>query len=351
MKKECSYKTNAKEIKEYIKNHIRVNNDNNEETTYVIITNPSMGHEKYEGKKGKLIKTKEVGKYKFAGDEDKPVTKVKLFNVEFKDGAKAFFLSKEFDIVFNKKEIHSFIEKLNLISEILNEAETIDDIASIMKNIDKEKDIHREIKKFKQTLPMIPVGNGGYIDENISSVYFHVFDPVETHEDDFTADFYTNSNEDKLNYIFGNFFRTLDECKENKKKIKDVIDKAVEKQKDWAMINRIMFHSGYFEKNNHGDYEITPSSSAAIFCSKFAEKIHDDTRIEYYKLTTDHFQTYFYIKKVVVYNHKDTIDEHHKACFDYATGNFFLTHKEAKNSMMFKKMKTFFKYRPEKDTK
>ena len=357
MKKECESRPSAKEIKEYVKNHIHISNDSSEETTYVIITNPSIGHEVYKGKKGKLIKIQEVGTYRFIDAEDAPTNKVKLFNVEFKDGTKVMFRSKEIDIVFNKEEINSFLEKLNLISKIFNNAETIDDISSIMKNIRKDKDTRREIKKFKNSLPMIPVGNGGYVDENNTSVYFHAFNTVESHEDDFTAEFFTHSNEDKLNYIFGNFFRTLNECKENKKIIKDVINKAVEKQTDWAMMMHKLFKSGNFEKNIHGVYEIFPSISS-IFCSKFAKKIRSDIyakryekRIEYYKLTTDSLQSYFYIKKVAVCSMKDSMKEKSKVCFDYATGNFFLTYREAKNSMMFKKMKTFFHYCPEKDIK
>jgi hypothetical protein len=149
------------------------------------------------------------------------------------------------------------------------------------------------------------------------------------------------------NYILGNIVRAK-VSKEVKKRKQKVIyhrlQSMYDKQKDWAKIQRKAFNQlrkDNFENGTDLD-SLDPldiSNKNNIFYSKFADKGY------YYKLHTS--SDFFYIKKVSIPTKdeaKDKDQEMKRVCRDYATGNFFTSVKDAKRSIMFQKLKTFFPY-------
>lgn len=109
----------------------------------------------------------------------------------------------------------------------------------------------------------------------------------------------------------------------NKNKVLDSIYKNFEKMKDWDSIDRAIFND---ESLNRGSLD-------NIKLSKF----YKNKRFKnYYKICYDSEFNTFNIKKQIIVPSANL-------CFDYAIGNFFITKAEAENSVMYKKMKTFFK--------
>lgn len=180
-----------------------------------------------------------------------------------------------------------------------------------------KKNIKRE--DFPSEVPVIPQGYGKEKNNiNNSLLYSNLgvdFEPL--------AYYFSNSNLYDISlYNEGFCFRTYEEAKRNKFKVQDSLYKKFEKQKDWANIERKIFNNNNLKSGN-----LEYIKFSKFFKNRF-----------YYKICIDpEFET-FYIKKMNIGNGNSYL-----TCFDYATENFFLTKSEAKNSKMYKKMKTFFK--------
>lgn len=169
------------------------------------------------------------------------------------------------------------------------------------------------------------------------------------------AKHYTNdaSSEFMVNYILGNVFRSSDIFKfRYDKMMYHRISSLYDKQRDWAWIERKIYNGtrkdNFYNKDTDPvDWKTRLSDPKNILLSKYAQNDH------YYKfiIGTDRF----IISKVIMpcVNKKgmgipggipDTV--YARAAIDYATGNFFTSIKDAKRSIMFQKLKTFFKYMP-----
>ena len=157
--------------------------------------------------------------------------------------------------------------------------------------------------------------------------------------------YYISASDFMTNYILGNVFRAKDskEVKKHKQKIiYHRLHSMYEKQKDWAKIQRKAFNQ--LRKDNFvngtdldSPWSLDISNKNNIFYSKFADKGY------YYRFSigTD----FFFITKASIPN-KDEAKGNYKAiariCQDYAIGNFFTSEKDAKRSIIFQKLKTFF---------
>ena len=248
-----------------------------------------------------------------------------------------------------------------IIKEEKSKKDWSDHAEEIMKRIvkfldeyNKEKEEHKKMKDFKNTLPMIPSSCGTSTIDN--SIYTYV---DQTNDDDVfeivgtpitVTDGYTKDLLDKYNYIFGNFFRNPDKAYLHRNRVSDHINKMVEKAKDWAQIVRKQYQKENIYQDKKDRLNIK-SSLDNIFDSKFA--IGDENKeIVYYKFIVVSEDGWLKPEFKLVKTKVENIEpDYSKAtiCFDYASGNFFLTAKEAKTSIMFKKLKTFFKYDGEED--
>ena len=126
------------------------------------------------------------------------------------------------------------------------------------------------------------------------------------------------------------------------------ITSLYDKQRDWAWIERKIYNKT--RRDNFDNKDTDPvdwrtrlGDPKNILLSKYAQNDH------YYKfiIGTDRFV----ISKVIMpcVDKKDGgIPEivYARAAIDYATGNFFTSVKDAKRSILFQKLKTFFKYIP-----
>lgn len=164
---------------------------------------------------------------------------------------------------------------------------------------------------------------------------------------------YTNdaSFEFMLNYIIGNVFRPDKDILPKFRydnMIYHRISSLYDKQKDWAWIERKIYNGtrkdNFYNKDTDPvDWKTRLGDPKNILLSKYAQNDH------YYKfiIGTDRFT----ISKVIMpcVDKKDGgIPEtvYDRAAMDYAIGNFFTSVKDAKRSVMFQKLKTFFKYMP-----
>ena len=318
--------------KQFVKENIEVSPDNiaaDGDKIYVKITNPDKYHEKYKNKEGYITSTHDstLGKRYIVEFNDKNIPPVVVYNNEF-----------EIDFGKNLRE--------------------------------KEKKYMKD--ELKKSFPLIPVTK--YNDPMNNTLYLYVNPEfrwpedenylVENKGDKFVniveENDYKQSLLDKYNYIFGNFFRTdSDDAQRNVNKMADHINKMVEKTKDWANIIRTQFKDNNVYTDEKGDLKIAPSV-ASILDSKFRkydesyDKDPAQGYITYYKFkifsanhskTTDgHTPTFrFSISKVTI-GSKDDDKMLAELCRDYCIGNFFLTKKEAKTSIIFRKLSTFFWY-------
>lgn len=218
----------------------------------------------------------------------------------------------------------------------------------IFEFLEEELDFEKPKKSYKRAsqdelrlydLPVIPDSQRA---NNLRYVWFDNKSPIT---DKIASYISTSSFMSK--YILGNIIREKDskEVKKRKQKvIRHRLHSMYDKQKDWAKIERKSFNQ--LRKNNfengtdldsHGPLDISNKNN--IFYSKFVDKGY------YYKFHTS--SDFFFLKKVFIPNifeakDKDQVME--RVCRDYATGNFFTSVKDAKRSIMFQKLKTFFTY-------
>lgn len=251
---------------------------------YAVVNHPKKrNHVPFRDQVGEIIKT-------YKGDSDN------IYTLKFGD----------IEDYFSEDEIR-----------IIHEEEKIDTTLKHLKNF---KHIKRE--NYPNDIPMIPQGyDKEPISINNSSVYFswessNSFNPLCEYFDN-------NDYLQILKYINGDFFRTEIDAIIHRNKVLDTTYKNFEKMKDWASIERKIFNSSILNRGSLDNIKL----------SKFSN--HKKFRY-YYKICCNREFNTFSIEK-------QTITPSAIMCFDYAIGNFFITRSEAKNSVMYKKMKTFFK--------
>lgn len=202
---------------------------------------------------------------------------------------------------------------------VIKEEEKIDTTLKNMKNF---KHIKRE--NYPNDIPMIPQGYDNVDNPtNNSSVYFS----WESNNDGNYpyCDYFSNNDYlEILKYNTGNFFRTEDDAIAHKNKVLDSTYKSFEKMKDWATIERKIFNDNTYNRGSIDNIKLSKFSNHKKFK-------------HYYKICCDREFNTFSIEK-------QSITPNAIVCFDYAIGNFFITKSEAENSVMYKKMKTFFKF-------
>ena len=149
------------------------------------------------------------------------------------------------------------------------------------------------------------------------------------------------------NYILGNVFRpTRTNDPEPKYDIERAIHHRIyslyDKQRDWANIERGAYNwyrKDVFSKS--GEYNTKDwrknvlGDKRNILRSKFENS--------YYRFQIG--GDMFFLRKAVMpldENYPEPIFE--RVCIDYAMGNFFTSEKDAKRSLLFQKLKTFFKF-------
>lgn len=264
---------------------------------YAVVNKPKKrNHVPFKDQVGEIIKS-----YKDYNDENKNIYTLKFGDIE------EYFFEDEI--------------------KILKEKEKIDTTLKYLKNF---KHIKRE--NYPNDVPMIPQG---YDDDSLyslynpnkkkinnNSVYFSWEDSIFASHP--VCGYFDNRDYLQiLKYINGDFFRTKKDAIINKNKMIDSIYKNFDKMKDWAGIERAIFND---ETLNRGSLE-------NIKLSKFSN--HKKFK-HYYKICCNREFNTFTIEK-------QNIVPSAIMCFDYAVGNFFITKSEAENSVMYKKMKTFFK--------
>lgn len=222
-----------------------------------------------------------------------------------------------YTLKFGDIEEYFFEDEIWMIKE---KEEKIDTTLKYLKNF---KHIKRE--NYPNDVPMIPqgydIGQYDSVKTNNNSVYYSWEQPII---DQPICEYFDNKDYlHILKYISGDFFRTENDARNNKNKILDSIYKNFDKMKDWASIERAIFND---ETLNRGSLD-------NIKLSKFFN--HKKFK-HYYKICCNREFNTFTIEK-------QNIVSSAIMCFDYAVGNFFITKSEAENSVMYKKMKTFFK--------
>lgn len=248
------------------------------------------------------------------------------------------------DFQYNPKCTFEFLaEELTIVNEPAPEQE--------VKEPKEEEDIPEEPKYHKarqddlynDDVPIIPDKKRG--GNNLRTVIWDdAYDGPEVR-------YYTNdaSSEFMMNYILGNVFRRDDIQKfRHDNMMYHRISSLYDKQRDWAWIERKIYNGtrkdNFYNKDTDPvDWKTRLADPKNILLSKYAQNDH------YYKfiIGTDRFT----ISKVIMpcVNKKDGgIPEtvYVRAAMDYATGNFFTSVKDAKRSIMFQKLKTFFKFMP-----
>lgn len=205
---------------------------------------------------------------------------------------------------------------------MLKDEEKID---TTLKHLKNPKNIKRE--NYPNDIPMIPQGYDASLYNPVkrssnNTVYYSWEDSIVVSHpvcEYFDNRYYLHI----LKYINGDFFRTEKDAMLNRNKMLDSIHKNFDKMKDWASIERAIFND---ESLNRGSVE-------NIKLSKFSN--HKKFKYYYKICCNSEFNTCSIEKHNIV---PSAI-----LCFDYASGNFFTTRSEAENSVMYKKMKTFFK--------
>lgn len=253
---------------------------------YAVVRNPKKrSHVPFRDQVGEVIKT-------YKGENEN------IYTLKFGD----------IEEYFSENEIRMIKEK----------EEKIDTTLKHLKNF---KNIKRE--NYPNDIPMIPQGYdvGIYDKPNNNSIFYSWEESFMSYP---ICEYFNNNDFFHiLKYIHGDFFRNIKDAKRNKNKVLDSTYKNFEKMKDWASIERAIFND---ESLNRGSIE-------NIKLSKFAN--HKKFK-HYYKICCNNeFNTCSIEKHNIV---PSAI-----LCFDYASGNFFTTKSEAENSVMYKKMKTFFK--------
>ena len=249
--------------------------------------------------------------------------------------------AKEF-IISNSKKDKFTDEIFDAIDKVLSENN------DEKENKEKKEIKHhnKELKKYKKTLPLIPCAGvesepftkPKVYQEHTTKYYSNDINFPKPRKNYFTYE----ENYPIYHFITGNFHRTKEEAIKNRKADLDSMKKAAEKQKDWVEIVRKAVKENNKDIGENDEVKKLIPDFNNIKLSKFYDK--KDNSFTYYKISKifSSGNKYFHIEKIsrisaTKYNILNLIAE------DYAKGNFFLTEKEAKNSMMYKKMKTFFK--------
>ena len=200
-------------------------------------------------------------------------------------------------------------------------------------------------------VPIIPDGTGS---NNIRSVKWNLGDNYPWVEQK-----YADKSDHAFikDYVLGNVFRPYKEGDpeinfDRERSVYNRIYSLYNKQLDWAWIERKVYNNHrrtcYAKANNltfNKDWDITKSAS------DWKTKLGNSKNILYSKFGKDRYYYHFAfcgnkfrIVKVLFPIERDNDIIFERACMDYAIGNFFISKKDAKRSLMFQKIKTFFKY-------
>lgn len=199
-------------------------------------------------------------------------------------------------------------------------------------------------------VPIIPDGTGS---NKVGSVRWELGDNYPWIEY-----FYADKGDHRFvkDYILGDIFRPIKhgdtEPEFNRERATyHRIYSMYDKQVDWATIERKVYNSYRRTIYEHGDiyHKDFNIGKEAVDWKKFLGNTRHILKSKYAKNRYYyHFSicgNEFCIKRVIFPIDQDSdIIIFERACTDYATGNFFLSKKDAKRSIMFQKLKTFFKY-------
>ena len=200
-------------------------------------------------------------------------------------------------------------------------------------------------------VPIIPDGTGS---NKIGSVKWELGDNYPWIEYA-----YADKSEHKFikDYVLGNVFRPNKEGDpeiniDRERSVYNRIYSLYNKQLDWAWIERNVYNNHRrtcYDKDGNltfkKEWNITKSAS------DWKNYLGNTKHILYSKFGKDRFYYHFAfcgnkfrIVKVLFPIEQDNDIIFERACMDYALGNFFISKKDAKRSLMFQKIKTFFKY-------
>jgi hypothetical protein len=201
-------------------------------------------------------------------------------------------------------------------------------------------------------VPIIPDGTGS---NKIGSVKWELGDNYPWIEYA-----YADKSEHKFikDYVLGNVFRPDKDGDleiniiDRERSVYNRIYSLYNKQLDWAWIERAVYNNYrrtcYNKAGNSifkKEWDITKSAS------DWKKYLGNTTHILYSKFGKERFYYHFAfcgnkfrIVKVLFTIEQDNDIVFERACMDYALGNFFISKKDAKRSLMFQKIKTFFKY-------
>jgi hypothetical protein len=200
-------------------------------------------------------------------------------------------------------------------------------------------------------VPIIPDGTGS---NKIGSVKWELGDNYP-----WTEYAYADKSEHKFikDYVLGNVFRPDKDGDpeiniDRERSVYNRIYSLYNKQLDWAWIERKVYNNHrrtcYDKAGNltfKKEWDITKSAS------DWKNYLGNTKHILYSKFGKERFYYHFAfcgnkfrIVKVLFPIEQDNDVIFERACMDYAIGNFFISKKDAKRSLMFQKIKTFFKY-------
>ena len=148
-------------------------------------------------------------------------------------------------------------------------------------------------------------------------------------------------------YILGNVFRPT---KTNDPEPKYDIERAIfhriyslyDKQRDWANIERGAYNwyrKDVFSKS--GDYDTKDWRKNALGDKRNILRSKFEGWYYRFQIGGDRF---FLRRAIIPSNENEPEAIFERVCIDYAMGNFFTSEKDAKRSVLFQKLKTFFKF-------
>ena len=198
-------------------------------------------------------------------------------------------------------------------------------------------------------VPIIPDGTGS---NKIGSVKWELGDNYPWIEYA-----YADKSEHKFikDYVLGNVFRPNKEGDpeiniDRERSVYSRIYSLYNKQLDWAWIERKVYNNYRRTIYQNGDiyHKEFSIGKEAVDWKKFLGNTRHILKSKYAKNRFYYRFSIcgnkFCIKRVLFPIDQDSDIVFERACTDYAMGNFFLSKKDAKRSIMFQKLKTFFKY-------